>query len=190
MSTHKIKICKTPGCDKHIVFRNGLPVSKWCPNCTYKRNYAKARLNPKNKIKKPKTPQQSLKSQCNDLWTECIKARAGYTSELSGVKGKKVGGLAIITAHHILGKANNRLRFELENGICLINGKEHIFGVHNNSPLISKKYQDLIIKKIGKKRYEYLQSLVNIKTEKRDLGSLKLYLRQRLITFEIKLERS
>ena len=75
MSTQKIKPCKTPGCDKTIVYRNGLPTSKYCPACTYKRHYAKARLNPKNKIKKSKirTPRQCAIDRADEWCSKYVR---------------------------------------------------------------------------------------------------------------------
>ena len=50
------KICKTANCDRPVIFRNGLPVSKWCPNCTLKKNYKKSSLQRAHKktLKSPK----------------------------------------------------------------------------------------------------------------------------------------
>ena len=74
MSTRKIKICKTPGCDKSVVInqQTGIPFSKYCPNCLYKRSYAKARLNPKNKVKKPKirTPRQRAIDRADEWFSK------------------------------------------------------------------------------------------------------------------------
>lgn len=58
------------------------------------------------------------------LWSECVKARAGYKSEYSG---KDQGP---ICSHHIFGKPNYSLRFDLDNGICITNG-EHSWIAHN-----------------------------------------------------------
>lgn len=119
------------------------------------------------------------KKRCDNIWSEIIKRKAGYRSELSGVLGRKVGGLAILTSHHIVGKPNYRLRYELKNGICLINGNEHIFGVHNKyDPVKSKKYQDLIIEKTGKDNYEWLLTLRRDK--KSDLKLIEIYLQEEL----------
>lgn len=52
------------------------------------------------------------------LWQKCIKARAGYRSELSGSSEGPICG------HHIFHKPNLRLRWALEFGICLTN-REH-----------------------------------------------------------------
>lgn len=129
------------------------------------------------KIKVPK--RRSIKKQCDTLWFCIIKKRAGYKSELSGIAGKQAGGTEPITAHHIWGKENNRLRFDLENGICLINGKEHMYGVHNHNPAIAMEYQERINQHIGLKRLEYLKSLTKFKG-KTDLKLTLIYLQQEM----------
>ena len=126
---------------------------------------------------------RATKKQLEELWKEIIKERAGYKSELSGVEGKQIGGTAILTAHHIVGKQTDALRFlEFDNGICLENGREHIFGCHNRYDIVKAKYyQDLIIKKIGKKRYEKLLVMrKQISKKKTDLMAAKIYLEQEL----------
>lgn len=115
-----------------------------------------------------------------NLWIEVIKARAGYKSELSGKEGKQIGGDTILTAHHIAGKPNNRLRFELDNGICLDNGTEHLFGIHNKfDPVKVKYYHDKIVEYIGEERYNRLLELRNYKG-KVDLGVVEIMLKQEL----------
>lgn len=120
----------------------------------------------------------SIKKQCDKLWIEIIKLKAGYKSELCGALGKKAGGNEVITSHHILGKPNLRLRYDLQNGICLINGREHIFGVHNKSnPVIANHYFQRIKDYIGEDRYNYLKSLTK-GSYKIDLKITKIYLQQ------------
>lgn len=138
-------------------------------------------------VKSKKIPRIKPKKKIlDDLWSDCIKARAGYKSELSGKPGKKIGGDYILTAHHIVGKPNNRLRYELDNGICLENRSEHIFGVHSKDPAKSREYQDKIINKIGQKKYEKLLSLRH-SVSKQDLQAIKIYLQIKLIEFKEKL---
>ena len=72
---------------------------------------------------KTKSPHKLLERECSALWAKAVKLRAGNRSEMSG----KAEGLH---AHHIAGKPNYRLRFELENGICLTAG-EHFYVAHN-----------------------------------------------------------
>ena len=130
------------------------------------------------KIKIPR--QKSTKKELDNLWTLCIKTRAGFRSELSGKPGKQIGGSIVLTAHHIFGKSNNRLRYDLKNGICLDNHLEHLWGVHNkNNPPLAYSIHEQILKKIGKDTEKYLQSIRQFKG-KVDLKPTKIYLQQEL----------
>ena len=127
---------------------------------------------------------KSLKKQCDDLWTYAIKLRAGFKSELSGKLGRQAGGSTILTAHHIYGKSNYRLRYDLKNGICLDNHSEHIWGVHNrNNPPLAYSIHEQILKKIGKKTEKYLQSIRQFKG-KVDLKLIKIHLEQEIKKLE------
>lgn len=114
--------------------------------------------------------------QIEKLWSECVKARAGYKSEISGKTD-------CVQSHHIMQKGNYRLKTGLENGICLTKG-EH-FGWHNLNDSAWKadreKADDL------KKKFLWLRG----KTEddmlvlKRQLGgtdlfAVEIYLKQKL----------
>lgn len=123
------------------------------------------------------------KEELEELWKQIIKVRAGFKSELSGIPSKQIGGSKSITAHHIVGKGTDRLRFlDFDNGICLINGAEHIYGVHNKHDVVKARYyQDLIIKKIGQERYNKLLSLrKQCSKKKTDLQAAKIFLKQTL----------
>jgi len=65
--------------------------------------------------------QPSIKA-LDALWAEAVKLRAGNVSEYSGKEGR-------LNSHHIEGKGNHRLRWELDNGVCLTGG-EHRFIAH------------------------------------------------------------
>jgi hypothetical protein len=54
--------------------------------------------------------------QLTALWQKCVKARAGWKSEISG-------GGSPICGHHIFHKPNLRLRYSLEFGVCLTNAE-------------------------------------------------------------------
>lgn len=62
--------------------------------------------------------------ELNTLWATVIKARAGWKSEWSGKTER-------LNAHHIHGKSNYRLRFELKNGVCITSG-EHKYIAHHS----------------------------------------------------------
>lgn len=113
---------------------------------------------------------KDLKKECDNLWSECVKARAGYKSEISGRTG-------ILHSHHIKGKATYRLRYELDNGICLTAG-EHKFGVH----LQSRKddYERRISEAKGKEVMEKLSNISKFQCGSPDLMGIKLYLENEL----------
>lgn len=56
--------------------------------------------------------------RCHKKWACIIKHLADYKSEWSGKTER-------LNAHHLEGKTNNRLRFELKNGVCLTAGEHH-----------------------------------------------------------------
>ena len=107
------------------------------------------------------------------MWYEVIKKRAGYKSELSGREGRQIGGEFVVCAHHIGGKANYRLRYELDNGICLENGGEHKFGIHN--PNRENEYREKIKKVRGEDIYKRMSLLKRI-NGKTDLQLVKIFL--------------
>ena len=120
-----------------------------------------------------------LKKQCDELWAECIKARAGYKSEVSGVEGEQIGGLSVIHAHHIARKPNYRLRYELDNGICLT-AWEHRYGIHGNH---EEEYRIKIQAVRGTDIYQRLYPLRNV-LKKTDLKLVKIYLEQELAKWQ------
>ena len=129
---------------------------------------------------------KSLKKQCDDLWTYAIKLRAGFKSELSGKEGRQIGGSIVLASHHIYGKSNYRLRYDLKNGICLDNYSEHIWGVHNkNNPPLAYSIHEQILKKIGKETEKYLQSIRQF-NGKTDLKLVKIHLEQEIKKLEVK----
>jgi len=117
---------------------------------------------------------KTLLKKCDDLWTLIIKERAGFKSELSGKEGKVIGGDAILHAHHIVRKPNYRLRFELDNGICLT-AWEHRYGIHGD---YEEEYREKIKKVKGRDIYERMSLLRRI--GKTDLQLIKIYLEQEL----------
>lgn len=56
------------------------------------------------------------------LWKVAVKCLAGFQSELSQQDGE-------LHAHHLTGKDNLWMRYDLRNGICLLAG-QHKYGAH------------------------------------------------------------
>ena len=114
-------------------------------------------------------------SLCDELWSEIIKRKAGYKSEYSGKLGKKAGGDEILNAHHIVGKPNYRLRYELENGICLTGG-EHKFIAHHTGR--QEMFRERIKQIKGKDIYDKLNALRNVTSK--DIKLTYLFLSEKL----------
>jgi len=110
-------------------------------------------------------PKPNLKKDCDELWSKIVKYRAGNKSEYSGKNES-------LNAHHIFGKSNYRLRYELDNGICLTKG-EHFYIAH----VQGKKHlvEKLVKKKLGKKRYQELEAMCS-GIYKSFLPAIKIYL--------------
>lgn len=112
---------------------------------------------------------KSLKKQCQDLWYEAVKLKAGYKSEISGIPGRQIGGDHILAAHHIAKKPNNVLWFHLMNGICVTQSEHQ--SIHGKD---EELWRRKIMNIKGKDIYEQL-ALMRYDTMK-DLTLCKIYL--------------
>ena len=121
-----------------------------------------------------KSAYKRLRKECDDLWGECVLLAAGFKSEISGINGKQIdpNSGSILDPHHIARKPNNRLRYELKNGICLTKW-EHRYGIHGD---YEEEYRDAIKRVRGEDIYEKMALLRN-QTVK-DLRLVKEYLEQ------------
>lgn len=108
------------------------------------------------------------------LWAECVKARAGYKSEYS----QKTENL---NSHHIHGKPNYRLRFELDNGVCITSG-EHFYIAHNAGR--ENEFKDWACKQHGLDR-DKAKRLAG-ECGGTDLFAVQIYLKQKLKEFKTK----
>jgi hypothetical protein len=114
-----------------------------------------------------KTKRPTLK-QLHVIWANCVKARAGWKSEYSGKEG-------CLHAHHIHGKPNYRLRFELLNGVC-ITGGEHKFIAHHTGR--SEKFKQWAMRLRGFNNES--AQILGQQLGGTDLYLVKLYLEQEL----------
>jgi hypothetical protein len=124
-------------------------------------------------VPKPKKP-PNLKKECDKLWADCIKARAGYRSEYSQKPGRQIGGESVLCAHHLAGKNSYRLRYELDNGMCLTCG-EHAFIAHRADRVGA--FREFVKTKRGEDIYGALYLL---KGGTSKLWAVKEYLTQKL----------
>jgi nucleoside-triphosphatase THEP1 len=106
------------------------------------------------------------------LWADCVKARAQYRSEYSGKEG-------CLHAHHIHGKSNYRLRFELRNGVC-ITGGEHKFIAHHSGRSAKFKRWAMDLRQLWDAEVEILERQLG----STDLFLVEIYLKQQLKKFK------
>lgn len=128
---------------------------------------------------------KQLKKECDALWFECVKARAGYKSEYSGNRGKQVGGEHSICGHHICGKGSYALRYSIENGMCLTNG-EHMYIAHrqDRESALKAKIEQL-------RGADFFEKIADLKWQraKTDLFLIKIYLQQQLEGYQEKFNK-
>jgi len=125
------------------------------------------------------TPHKKLVKQCDDLWIEIIKLKAGYRSEISG-KTRDMG--YALASHHIVGKPNYTLRYLcFENGICLEAEHEHHWGCHHGSQALKERIRKQIQRARGEDVFERLSLLKNnqLKTGV-DIRVIKMFLQKEL----------
>lgn len=109
----------------------------------------------------------------DSLWAMAVKKRAGNVSEISGKTGS-------LHAHHIVGKPNYRLRYELDNGICLTAG-EHFFTAHN-----AGRVEDFRKKVMALRGKDIFERLSQLKWDqcKTDMLVINAYLKQKIKEME------
>ena len=66
-----------------------------------------------------------LKKQCDDLWSEIVKLKAGYKCEKCG-KGKPD---VVLNSHHIITRERKSTRWHVSNGVCLC-FHDHFYWAH------------------------------------------------------------
>ena len=133
---------------------------------------------PNSKRRQAGRKPKSLKKECDDLWFECIKARAGYISEVSGKIGRQIGGDYILCGHHLRGKSSYRLRYDLDNGVCCTVG-EHSFGFHR-----ADRREGLERKILSRRGWKSFDRLELLKNSTSDLKAVKIYLEAKLEEFK------
>ena len=76
------------------------------------------------KTKKPLT-KGKLSKKLDEAWSLSVKKRAGYKCEVCGI-----GESGHLNSHHIVGRRNRRVRWDVRDGVCLC-VKHHRFGIES-----------------------------------------------------------
>jgi hypothetical protein len=108
------------------------------------------------KIKKPKKQpsKRTLKGKADILWSKIIRNKAGNVCEWCGRTSGKMD------AHHVKGKPNGTLRYELRNGVCLCFNC-HRIKCHGTDPDLNQEYLNWI-RKYKADDWDYLSGLKNV----------------------------
>ena len=72
-----------------------------------------------------KPTKKSTDKRLLKAWGRVVKKRAGNKCEVCATEGKVTGGK--LDPHHVVGKRNRRLRYDVRNGVCLC-PKHHTLG--------------------------------------------------------------
>ena len=110
---------------------------------------------------------KGLDKKLDDAWSLLGKVRAGFVCEVCGCGPSKCR----LNTHHIVGRRNRNLRWELRNSVCLCVGHHKFYNqsAHEDSPWFNERLQ-----KYRKKDYDYVNSIKNnirkwIPSEKEEL---------------------
>ena len=109
--------------------------------------------NVKLKLGRPRkkiSPRKKLRKELDDLWRDVVKLKAGQRCECvtNGQRCEKRGIFGRgtnLNSHHIFGKSNFRVRWDLRNGIALCPGHHTLNNdsAHNASPWFDKMLKKL-----------------------------------------------
>ncbi len=105
------------------------------------------------KTKKPLT-KGKLSKKLDEAWSLAVKKRAGYKCEVCGI-----GESGHLNSHHIVGRRNRRVRWDVRDGVCLC-VKHHRFGIESahEDPLWFREW-------LEDKRWEDYAYLYTIKNQ-------------------------
>jgi len=116
---------------------------------------------------------KSLIKVCDELWSMKIRESVGFRSEYSGKEYDKENGI-YLCVHHLIGKPNYRMRYELLNGFCLTTG-EHKWIAHHTGRM--KLFKCRVKEVKGDDIFDRLDEMYRLsKDSKSDLRLIKLYL--------------
>jgi hypothetical protein len=105
--------------------------------------------------------------QLDLLWSQAVKIKAGYKCEISGLTKHQCK----LNSHHIVGKRNFTLRWDLRNGLCVSSSKHTLArqSVHQD-PEWARQW----LLENRKEDFEYLESKKNMITKRTSSDSKEL----------------
>ena len=131
-------------------YRNGILVSKKCPNCQLKSlhkefkpsgvQFASELTIKRNKPEKRKKTKSSLDKRLDTAWSKLVKLKSG--NKCAVCSSEKA-----LNSHHIYSRAKMSLRWSTKNGICLCVG--HHIGVKFSAHKTPIEFTEWLNEKLG-----------------------------------------
>ena len=116
---------------------------------------------------------KSLLKQCDEIWSMKIRESVNFQSEYSGRELDKENRV-YLCVHHLVGKPNYRMRYELLNGICLTLG-EHKWIAHHAGRV--EEFRKRVKEIKGDDIFDRLDEMYRLSMrEKSNLRLIKMYL--------------
>lgn len=97
--------------------------------------------------------------QLDKLWSQAVKVRVNYQCEVSGLSKHQCK----LNSHHIVGKRNFTLRWDIRNGVCL-SSKSHTLS-RQSAHQDPEWFREWLLEK-RKEDFEYLESKKNVITKR------------------------
>jgi len=119
--------------------------------------------------------------EMDKLWGDCVKARDGGTCRYHRELFNQ-NCYGILQPHHILKKATNRLRWDLDSGITICKGV-HFSIAHSQKPVQEDQFREWALGRLSKKIRENLE-MYQYAVGGVDRFALKIYLQQQLRKFQ------
>lgn len=177
---------KCPFCKGRIVRSEDIPhrtpYEVVCPHCELK-IWVRSTLKIKHRLSVQKNGLQRKKNKSatrdkieylDSLWSELIKAKAGYKCEITGVPASEYP----LNSHHLSGKKTHYMRYLVQNGISITSGL-HLMA-HSSSQVDRDEFAEKAKRVKGQNIFEKLKYLEKVKRKKTNLALVERYLKNQL----------
>lgn len=167
-------------------YRNGILISKLCPNCRLKAIHkpkgvrlASELSSSRNKPEKRKKTKSSLDKRLDVAWSKLVKLKFG--NKCAVCSSEKA-----LNSHHIYSRAKMSLRWATENGICLCVG--HHIGVKFSAHKTPTEFTEWLNEKLGSEFIDGLRLMAHTQSNLHEFE--KEYLLKELNKELIKIQQS
>jgi len=142
-----------PQCNEEftLFFMNGIKKSRFCNKCLNEQRYAKNLMKQGGKKKKVKFVNSTTKntnSELDTLWSKAARKYYKGKCEICGIKRE-------LNAHHIIGRSNMAVRWDIEN-CSLVCSTHHIISSKLSAHKTILDFIEAITKRRGEEWYTRL----------------------------------